>query len=152
MAVSVDRLEGMAEVELRDLTTEDDAGHTGGMVMQPCPESGVDDLVTKIVRHVVVPHRVQVSSRSGGVEPVNIDVDSVCSEKCAEHLGHRRRDRAVRGGVFWVVGRGQDGRHPDCSAVAGLPSSYPGTGPKPSAVTAVGSSDPLIAVTGRQNK
>ena len=40
------------------------------------------------------------------------------------------------------------GRQPCCSTVAGLPSPKPGTGPKPSAVTDMGS----IAVTGRQNR
>src|SRR5580765_5429158 len=40
------------------------------------------------------------------------------------------------------------GLQPGCSTVAGLPSSKPGVGPKPSPMTEVGS----IAVTGRQNR
>ena len=40
------------------------------------------------------------------------------------------------------------GRQPGSSMVLGLPSSNPGTGPKPSAVTEAGS----IAVTGRQKR
>jgi hypothetical protein len=45
-------------------------------------------------------------------------------------------------------GVASSGRQPVCWTVAGFPSSNPGTGPKPSAVTAVGS----IAVMGRQNR
>jgi hypothetical protein len=39
---------------------------------------------------------------------VDIEVDAVRAEERAEHLGHCRRERAGRGGVFWVVGRGQE--------------------------------------------
>jgi hypothetical protein len=48
-------------------------------------------------------------------------------------------------GWFGVV---SSGRQSGCSAVAGFPSSKPGTGPNPSAITAAGS----IAVTGRQKR
>ena len=39
---------------------------------------------------------------------MDIDVDLVGAEESAEHLGHRRRDRAVRGRVLRVVRRGQE--------------------------------------------
>jgi hypothetical protein len=54
----VDGLEGVPEVVLRDLASEDDAGDAGEVVVQPRPQSGVDDLVTEVVGHVEVPHRV----------------------------------------------------------------------------------------------
>jgi hypothetical protein len=42
--------------------------------VQPRPESGVDDLVAELVGGVEVPDRVQVPSRPGGVEAVNVQV------------------------------------------------------------------------------
>ena len=45
--------------------------------MQPRPDTGVDDFLPQVVRHVEVPHRVQVSGRTCRVEAVNIEVDVV---------------------------------------------------------------------------
>ena len=56
--VLVDRLEGMAEVELRDLAAQDDPGDGREAVVQPCPESSVDDLAAEVARRVEVPYRV----------------------------------------------------------------------------------------------
>ena len=64
--------------------------------------------LAEVIRHVEVPHRVQVPGRPGRVEAVNIEVDVVGAEESPEHLGHCRRKRAVRGGVFRVVRRGQE--------------------------------------------
>jgi DNA-binding CsgD family transcriptional regulator len=65
--VLFDGSEGVLEVEVRDFAAEDNAGHAREVVVQPGPESGIDDLVTEVVEHVEVPHRVQVSGRPGGV-------------------------------------------------------------------------------------
>jgi hypothetical protein len=48
------------------------------------PESGVDDFVAEVVRHVEVPHRVEVPGRPGRVEAVNVKVDLVRAEEGAE--------------------------------------------------------------------
>ena len=120
--------------------------------MQPCPESGVDNFLAEVISHIEVPYRVQVPGRSGGVEPVNIEVDFICSEEGAEHLGHRRRDKSMRGGIFRMVRRSEErppARPLDGSRITIVITRH---GTEPSFVTAVGSSDPLIAVTGRQNK
>src|SRR6266545_8033476 len=106
--MSLDRLEGVPEVEVRDLAAEDDAGHAGEVVVQARPEAGVDDLVAEVVRRVEVPYRVQVPRRPGRIEPVDIEVDLVRTEEGAENLGHCRRDHAVRGRVLRVVRRGQE--------------------------------------------
>ena len=103
---SRDRLEGVHEVKVRDVAAEDDAGDAREVVVQSGQDSRLDDLVAKVIRHVEVPHRIHVSGRSSGVEPVNIEIDLVGAEEGAEYLGHRRRNRAVRGGVFRVVRRG----------------------------------------------
>ena len=71
----VDRLEGVPEVELRDLAAQDGTGDTGEVVVQPRPDTGVDDFLPEVIRHVEVPHRVQVSGRTCRVEAVNIEVD-----------------------------------------------------------------------------
>jgi hypothetical protein len=108
-----DRPKRVLEVVHSDLTAEDDAGDAGEVLVQSGPEPRVDDFVAEVIRHLEVPQRVHVSGRSGGVEPVNINVDLVGTEKGAEYLGHRRRDIAVCGGVFRVVRRGQR-RPPAC--------------------------------------
>ena len=56
--VLVDRLEGMPEVEVRDLAAQDDPGDGREAVVQPCPESSVDDLAAEVARPVEVPYRV----------------------------------------------------------------------------------------------
>ena len=73
----LDRLEGVPEVELPDLAAQDGTGDTGEVVVQPRPDTGVDDFLPQIIRHVEVPHRVQVSGRTCRVEAVNIEVDVV---------------------------------------------------------------------------
>ncbi len=40
----------MAEVEVRDLPADDNTGDTGEVVVQPCPESGVDDILAEVVK------------------------------------------------------------------------------------------------------
>ena len=75
--VLLDRLEGVLEVEVRDLAAEGHTGNTGEVVVQPCPDTGVDDFLPQIVRHVEVPYRVQVIRRTCRVEAVNIEVDMV---------------------------------------------------------------------------
>lgn len=74
------------EVEFRDLAAEDNAGDAREAVVQPCPESGADDLVAEIVWHVEATRRVQVPGRPGGVEPVDIQADLVRAEEGAEHF------------------------------------------------------------------
>src|SRR6266511_5005740 len=106
--VLVEGSEGVRQVEGRELAAEDNAGDAGEVVVQPRPESGVDDLVAEVVGHVEVPHGIQVPGRPGGVEAVDIEADLVRAEEGAEHLGHRGGDHAVCGGVFRVVGRGQE--------------------------------------------
>jgi hypothetical protein len=54
----VEGSEGVLEIEGRDLAAEDNAGHAREAVVQPCPESGVDDLMTEVAWPVEVPHRV----------------------------------------------------------------------------------------------
>lgn len=39
---------------------QDDNGNTGEVVVQPRPDTGGDDFLAEVVRHVEVPHRVQV--------------------------------------------------------------------------------------------
>ena len=56
--VLLDRLEGVPEVEVRDLAAQDDPGDGREPVVQPCPESSVDDLAAEVVRPVEVPYRV----------------------------------------------------------------------------------------------
>ena len=73
--VLVDRLEGMPEVEVRDLATENNAGDTGEVIVQPRPDTGVHDFLPQVVRHVEVPYRVQIASWPGRVEAVNIEID-----------------------------------------------------------------------------
>jgi hypothetical protein len=51
-------LEGVPEVEMGDVAAEDDAGDAGEAVVQPSPDSGVDDLVAEVVRHLVLSDRV----------------------------------------------------------------------------------------------
>ncbi len=72
-----DRLEGLPEIEFRHVTAEDGTGDTREVVVQPRPDTGVDDFLPEVVRHVEVPHRVQVSGRTCRVEAVNIEVDVV---------------------------------------------------------------------------
>ena len=98
----------MAEVEVCDLPADDNTGDTGEVVVQPCPESSVDNLLTEVARRVVVPYCVQIPRWPTRVEPVDIKVDLVRAEERPEHLGHCRRNRAVRGRVLWVVRRGQE--------------------------------------------
>src|SRR2546430_8298140 len=86
----------MPEVEVRDLAADDDAGDTGEVVVQPCPESGVNDILAEVVRHVEVPHGVEVPRRPGGIEAVEIEIDLVRAEEGAEHLGHRGRNCGMR--------------------------------------------------------
>ena len=45
----------MAEVEVRDLPADDNPGDAGKVVVHPCPESSVDNLVAEVVRRVEVP-------------------------------------------------------------------------------------------------
>ena len=71
----VDRLEGVLEVELRDLAAESNAGDTREVIVQSRPDTGVHDFLPQVVRHVEVPHRVQVPGRTCRVEAVNIEVD-----------------------------------------------------------------------------
>ena len=92
----LDGLEGVAQVEVRHVTAEDHTGNTGEVVVQTRPDTGVDDFLAEVVRHVEVSHRVHVSERSSRIEPVNIKVDLVRAEEGAKYLGHRRRKRAVR--------------------------------------------------------
>ena len=54
----LDRLEGMAEVEVRDLAAQGDPGDGREPVVQPCPESSVDDLAAEVARRVEVPYGV----------------------------------------------------------------------------------------------
>src|SRR5438094_8610949 len=98
----------MAEVEVRDLPADDNTGDTGEVVVQPCPESSVDNLLTEVARRVEVLYRVQIPRWPGRVEPMDIEVDLVGAEESAEHLGHRRRDRGVRARVLRVVRRSQE--------------------------------------------
>jgi hypothetical protein len=56
--VLLDRLEGMAEVEVRDLAAQGDPGDGREPVVQPCPESSVDDLAAEVARRVEVPYGV----------------------------------------------------------------------------------------------
>ena len=73
----VDRLEGVLEVELRDLAAQDGTGDTGEVIVQSRPDTGVNDFLPQIVRHVEVPYRVQVIRRTCRVEAVDIEVDVV---------------------------------------------------------------------------
>ena len=52
------RLEGLPEIEFRHVTAEDGTGNTREVVVQPRPDTGVDDFLPQVVRHVEVPHRV----------------------------------------------------------------------------------------------
>src|SRR5262249_14163583 len=70
-----DGLESVAQVEVRHVTAEDRTGYTGEVVVQPRPDTGVDDFLAEVIRHVEMLHRVQVSGGSGGVEAVDIQVD-----------------------------------------------------------------------------
>jgi hypothetical protein len=47
--VLVDGSEGVPEVVFGDLAAEDDAGDAREVVVQPCPQSGADDLVAEVV-------------------------------------------------------------------------------------------------------
>ena len=67
----------------------------------------VDDLVAKVVGHVEMPHRIQISGWLRGVEAMDVKADMIGAEEVAEHFGHRRRDGTVGRGIFGVVGRGQ---------------------------------------------
>ena len=67
----------MSEVESRHITAEDLTGNTGEVVVQPRPDTGVDDFLPEVIRHVEVPYRVQIIGRPGRVEAVNIEVDVV---------------------------------------------------------------------------
>jgi len=48
----------MAEVEVRDLPAKDNTGDTREVVVQPCPESSVNNLLPEVARPVEVPYRV----------------------------------------------------------------------------------------------
>ena len=67
----------MSEVESRHVTAEDLTGDAGEVIVQPCPDTGVDDFLPEVVRHVEVPYRVQVIRRTCRVEAVNIEVDLI---------------------------------------------------------------------------
>ena len=67
----------MSEVESRHVTAEDGPGDTGEVIVQPRPDTGVDDFLSQVVRHVEVPYRVQVIRRTCRVEAVNIEVDLI---------------------------------------------------------------------------
>jgi hypothetical protein len=62
------------------------------------PEPRVDDLAPKFVRGVVVTYGIEVASRAGSVETVDVQVDIVDTEELAEHLGDCRSVRPVRSG------------------------------------------------------
>jgi hypothetical protein len=49
---------GVPEVVLRDLASKDHPRDAGEVVMQACPESCIDNLVTKIVRHLEMPYGI----------------------------------------------------------------------------------------------
>ena len=66
----------MLEVEVRDLATENNAGDTGEVIVQPRPDTGVHDFLPQIVRHVEVAYRVEIPIRPGRVESVDIEVDA----------------------------------------------------------------------------
>ena len=121
--VLLDRLKRVSEVVLRDVAAKDDAGDAREAVVQARPDPRVDDLRAKVVRRFEVAHGIEVSGRPRGIEAVDVEVDVVGAEEGAEHLGHRRRDHAVRRRVFGWFGVVRSGRQPGCSTVAALPSS-----------------------------
>ncbi len=45
----------MAEVEVRDLPADNNTGDAGEVVVQPCPESSVDNLLAEVARCVEGP-------------------------------------------------------------------------------------------------
>ena len=116
--------------------------------MQACPDAGVDDLGAEVVGLCEVADGVEVARGPVGSNPWMSSSNRFVPRNCAEHLGHGGVSVPCADGYSGWLGVARSGRQPGCSTVAGFPSSKPGTGPKPSAVTAVGS----IAVTGRQNR
>ena len=93
----------MPEVVLRDMATKDHPGDTGKVVVQARPEPCIDDLVAKVIRHFEIVYGIQVASWSGCIETMDLQVEALRAEKAAEHLGHRRRDRAMGSRIFRMV-------------------------------------------------
>ena len=69
---------------------------------------------------------------------MEVEIDLVRAEEGAEYLGHRRRDRAVGGRVFGMVRRGQERPPARLLGRGRVAVVVTGTGPKPSAIAAVG--------------
>src|SRR6266436_5530272 len=98
----------MPEVVLRNVAAERYARDAGEVVMQARPEARIDNLVAEVIRHVEVVHSVQVPGRASGVEAVDVKIETLGGEEVGEDFGDRKRDRAMRGGVFRMVRRRQE--------------------------------------------
>ena len=131
---------GVVEVVVGDLATEERAGLDGEAVVQARPHPGVVGLCPQVVGGR------EISRDREARRALDVHVDLIGPEEPREHLGDRRRDRRVRRWVLGVVRRHHERTPAGLPTVSGLPSSKPGTGPKPSFVTELGS----IAETGRQ--
>jgi hypothetical protein len=142
------RAEGVGEVILSDLAAEIDAGDAGEPVVQTAPDPRVDDLGPQLRSCGEVAGGVEIARSAGRVEAVDVDIDCVVPRTSLKTSASAEMIEPCAAGYSGWFGVVSKGRHPGCSAVAGLPSSNPGTGPKPSLVTEAGS----MAVTGRQKR
>src|SRR5262245_20038517 len=100
-------LERVPEIDVRDPSPELDASLAGEPVVQSRPEAGVHDFIAQLLHGFEMPDRVEIAGGAGGVEAVDVDVDSLRAEKRLEDFRHRRGQRSVRGGILGMVRRGR---------------------------------------------